>query len=66
MTEIKTMRTLTGEIVTLVWACAWCPRNTWQKLKPNEDYTHGICKKHFKKLKYETHNNKRIQRIFKR
>jgi hypothetical protein len=30
----------------LVFACAWCPQHTYQKLKRNQQYTHGICQKH--------------------
>jgi hypothetical protein len=34
----------------LVFACAWCPPNTYRKLFKNQDYTHGICYKHKSEL----------------
>lgn len=30
----------------LVFACAWCPDWTYQKLKEYQQYTHGMCRKH--------------------
>lgn len=38
---------ITGRHVSLVKACAWCPRSTQTKLGEREEYTHGVCDKHF-------------------
>lgn len=42
----------------VVWACAWCPRETWQPLQQGEQWTHGICPKHLAELKEETRQSK--------
>ena len=34
----------------LVFACAWCPKSSYRKLKKNEAYSHGICGMHKKHL----------------
>lgn len=36
---------------TLIRVCAWCPKNEYPPLKDSEDYTHGLCEKHYKMLK---------------
>lgn len=35
---------------TLISVCAWCPKDDYPKLKKNEEYTHGMCRKHYRKL----------------
>ena len=35
---------------TLISVCAWCPKEEYPKLKSNEEYTHGMCRKHYRKL----------------
>ena len=35
---------------TLVNVCAWCPKRNYPALKDGQEYTHGMCKKHYKKL----------------
>jgi len=30
--------------------CAWCPKKNYPDLKPWEEYTHGLCRKHYRKL----------------
>lgn len=42
------MLTFEGEVVRLVFACAWCPKSSYKKLKRNERYSHGICDKHLR------------------
>lgn len=36
---------------TMVRVCAWCPRDQYPILKESEEYTHGLCEKHYKMLK---------------
>lgn len=33
-------------IKDVISACAWCPPDTYKKLAKNQEYSHGICKKH--------------------
>jgi hypothetical protein len=34
----------------LVNVCAWCPKGNYPALKVGQEYTHGMCRKHYKKL----------------
>lgn len=34
----------------LIKVCAWCPKDTYPALKPGEEYTHGMCHKHYRQL----------------
>lgn len=45
------------EIINLIWACAWCPKNTWKPLKKGQNYTHGICPKDKKRVLKEYQNS---------
>lgn len=38
----------TGRRVQLVFACAWCPEESWQVLDVGQEYTHGICPVHLR------------------
>ncbi|CAN5184627.1 hypothetical protein BH09PAT1_BH09PAT1_1150 [soil metagenome] len=38
---------------TMINVCAWCPKNKYPKLKDTEEYTHGLCDKHYLMLKEE-------------
>ncbi len=35
----------------LINVCAWCPKSSYPKLEEYEDYTHGLCEKHYQLLK---------------
>lgn len=35
---------------SLVKVCAWCPKKYYPALKQGQEYTHGMCKKHYKEL----------------
>lgn len=35
---------------TLVKVCAWCPKADYPLLKKGEEYTHGMCRKHYRQL----------------
>lgn len=37
-------------VKTLIWVCAWCSKKRYPTLMRDEEYTHGICRKHYKKL----------------
>lgn len=32
--------------IELVFSCAWCPKETEKALKPQQEYTHGMCQQH--------------------
>ena len=34
----------------LVSVCEWCPKGNYPVLKGGEEYTHGMCRKHYKQL----------------
>ncbi len=36
--------------VQLVSVCAWCPKDIYPTLMSNQEYTHGLCKKHYRQL----------------
>lgn len=40
----------TGIVEGLVSVCAWCPPESYQPLKINEAYTHGICPRHKREM----------------
>jgi hypothetical protein len=44
------IRYKTGEQVRLIFACAWCPKDTYTLLRKDEEYTHGVCNKHLRLL----------------
>lgn len=49
---IKIQSTTKGKTVKrLINVCAWCPKNTYPKLETHEDYTHGLCEKHYQILR---------------
>jgi len=35
---------------SLIKVCAWCPKKEYPALKPWEEYTHGMCRKHYRQL----------------
>ena len=35
----------------MVNVCAWCPKEDYPQLKELEEYTHGLCDKHYHMLK---------------
>lgn len=37
-------------IKDVIYACAWCPKKTYQKLAKNQEYSHGICVIHKEQL----------------
>ena len=37
----------------LVSVCAWCPKKDYPVLESFEDYTHGLCEKHYQELRGE-------------
>lgn len=34
----------------LVKVCAWCPKDEYPSLKKGEEYTHGMCRRHYREL----------------
>lgn len=50
---IKIEPSIKRKIKKLINVCAWCPKNTYPKLAPNEDYTHGLCDKHYMLLRQQ-------------
>src|SRR5688572_6410608 len=32
----------------MIKVCAWCPKTGYPTLKKNQEYTHGICRKHYR------------------
>jgi len=34
----------------LIKVCAWCPKKDYPKLEVNQEYTHGMCLKHYRQL----------------
>ncbi len=51
----------TGERVKLIEACAWCPRSLYPDLSEDQEYTHGICSKHYKSLMETLHKKKEVR-----
>lgn len=50
----STIITLSGvKHIRLIMVCAWCPKNRYQPLKKNEEYSHGICKTHLTQVTKE-------------
>lgn len=39
-----------GNGKTLIKVCAWCPKKDYPQLKPTEEFTHGMCRKHYREL----------------
>lgn len=35
----------------LVNVCAWCPKDGYPMLKAWQEYTHGICRRHYKEVR---------------
>ena len=35
---------------SLIKVCAWCPKADYPALRPGQDYTHGMCRKHYRQL----------------
>lgn len=35
----------------MIKVCAWCPKNSYPKLKKSEEYTHGLCEKHYEEIR---------------
>lgn len=35
----------------LIPVCAWCPKEEYPLLKAREDYTHGLCERHYHELR---------------
>ncbi len=44
------LRYTTGEKVKLIFACAWCSKDTYPALDDDEEYTHGVCDRHLRFL----------------
>jgi hypothetical protein len=38
------------KIKRLVSVCAWCPKDSYPELADSEEYTHGLCEKHYQML----------------
>lgn len=49
-TEDKEVKSRTEPFRIMVNVCAWCPREEYPHLKDLEEYTHGLCDKHYKIL----------------
>ncbi len=50
---VKLPKEATGVTVvtkTMVNVCAWCPKESYPTLKSTEEYTHGLCEKHYRML----------------
>jgi len=41
---------ITTHTKKLIKVCAWCAKTDYPLLKKNEEYTHGICGKHYRKI----------------
>jgi hypothetical protein len=35
---------------SLIKVCAWCPKKDYPQLQSGQDYTHGMCHKHYREL----------------
>jgi len=59
LNDMRTMvKYATGERVELIKACAWCPRSLYPALSKDQEYTHGVCGKHFLSLMSDLHKKK--------
>src|SRR4051812_4836365 len=39
-----------GNGKTLIKVCAWCPKKDYPKLEPWQEYTHGMCRNHYRQM----------------
>ena len=47
---VKTINRSAPPIKNLIWVCAWCSKEKYPILLRGEEYTHGICRRHYRKL----------------
>lgn len=38
------------KVKKLINVCAWCPKNTYPPLNEFEEYSHGLCERHYQLL----------------
>jgi len=58
---VSMVRFQTGERVKLVFACAWCPKSQRPRIKQDEEYSHGVCQRHFARLMTGLINKRRVR-----
>lgn len=44
------MKSIARNQPKFIKVCAWCPNTNYPALSINEEYTHGMCLKHYKQL----------------
>jgi hypothetical protein len=51
ITENPHVSSITDKYPTLIWVCAWCPKEKYPALLKGEEYTHGMCRKHYAQIR---------------